>query len=85
MYKPESVHEKKTRKVHRDYELKKVYLISTREPELVIINKRKERKNCWIVDFAVPADNKVNLKESQKRDNYQDLATQPKNYGTWKC
>ena len=39
---------------------------------------------CQIVDFAVPADFKVKLKESDKRDKYLDLARELKNYGTWK-
>ena len=30
------------------------------------------------MDFAVPADNRVKLKESEKKDNYQDLAREQK-------
>ena len=30
------------------------------------------------MDFAVPADRRVKLKESQKRDKYQDLARELK-------
>ena len=36
------------------------------------------------MDFAVPADHKVKLKESEKRDKYLDLARELKNYGTGK-
>ena len=32
-----------------------------------------------IVDFAVPTDHKVKLKESEKTDNYKDLARELKN------
>ena len=35
-------------------------------------NKQKMR-TCRIVDFAVPADHGVKLKESEKRDKYKDL------------
>ena len=34
------------------------------------------------MDFAVPADHRVKLKESEKRDKYLDLARELKNYGT---
>ena len=36
-------------------------------------DSRKKKSTCWLVDFAVPADHKVKLKENEKRDNYQDL------------
>ena len=49
-----------------------IILISTRRPELIIINKKK--RACKIVDFAVPADHRIKLKESEKKDKYLDLA-----------
>ena len=33
---------------------------------------------CKIVDFAVPADHRINLKESEKKDKYIDLAKESK-------
>ena len=44
----------------------------------------QQKNPCWIVDFAVLADHRVKLKESEKRDKYQDLARELKNYRTWK-
>ena len=44
---------------------------------LIIIYKRK-KKICKIVDFAVPADNRIKLKECEKRDKYLDLARELK-------
>ena len=41
-----------------------------------IINKKK--RICKIVDFAVPADHKINLKECAKKEKYLDLARQLK-------
>ena len=35
-------------------------------------------RTCWIVDFAISADHRVKLKESKKRDKYQDLAREVK-------
>ena len=35
---------------------------------IIIINKKKKKKKiCKIVDFAVPADHRINLKESEKK------------------
>ena len=35
-------------------------------------------RNCKIVDFAVPADHRIKLKECEKRDKYLDLARELK-------
>ena len=41
--------------------------------------KRKRKKRiCIIVDFAVPADHRVKLKESEKKDKYLDFAWESK-------
>ena len=47
------------------------HLISARRPDLVIISKKKKRKKKKkrtrrIVDLAVPADHRVEFKESEK-------------------
>ncbi len=51
-------------------------LISARRPDLIIINKKK--RTCKIVDFAVPADHRIKLKECEKRNKYLDLASELK-------
>ena len=38
----------------------------------MIVNDQKKR-TCQIVEFAVPADNRVKLKESEKKGKYLDL------------
>ena len=48
------------------------YLIPARRSDLIIINKRK--RICKIVDFAVPADHRINLKESHQKNKYLHLA-----------
>ena len=70
MQNPEYFLEKETHKLFWDFEIQTDHLISARRPNLVIINKKK--RTCWIVDFALPADNKVKLKENEKKDNYVD-------------
>ena len=59
-----------------DFNIKTDHLIRARRPDLIIINKRK--RICKIVDFAVPADPRINLKESEKKDKYLDLARELK-------
>ena len=60
------------------------HLIPARRPNLIIINKKKKRKKkekkrtCKIVDFAVPADHRIKLKECEKKDKYLDLARELK-------
>ena len=46
--------------------------IEHRKPDIVLIEK--ESKQCWIIDIACPADNKVCDKESMKKDRYERLA-----------
>ena len=45
-------------------------------------NQQKKMRTCKIVDFTVPADNRIKLKECEKKDKYIDLARELKNYGT---
>ena len=54
-----------------DFEIETDYLISDRRPDLVIAKK--------IVDFTVPVDHRVELKEDEKKDKYLDLASEWKN------
>ena len=37
-------------------------------------NQQKKKRICEIVDFAVPADHRIKLKECEKKDKYLDLA-----------
>ena len=57
------------------------HLISARRPDLIIINNNnnnKKKRICKIIDFAVPADHRINLKESEKKDKYLNLARELK-------
>ena len=53
------------------------HLIPARRPDLIIINKKKKR-TCKIVDFAVPADHRIKLKECEKKDKCLDLSRELK-------
>ena len=40
--------------------------------------QKRRKKTCKIVDFAVPVDHRIKLKECEKRDKYLDLARELK-------
>ena len=65
-----------THKLPWDFDIETDHLISGRRPDLIIINKNE--RTCKIVDFAVPADQWVKLKECENRDNYLGLARELK-------
>ena len=54
------------------------HLISARRPDLIVITKKKKKRSCKIVDFAVPTDHMTKLKESKKKDEYIDPARELK-------
>ena len=80
---PESVIENDSHKLLWDFEIQTDHLIQVRRPDLIIINTKKKRI-CKSVDFTVPADHRINLKGSEKKDKYLDLARELKKLGTWK-
>ena len=91
MHNPAAVLENKPHELIWDFDIQMYHLISTRRANLIIINnnnnnnkkmKKKERIRK-IVDFAVPANHRIKLKESEKKDKYLDLAREiKKNYDT---
>ena len=78
MHNQASVLEKDTCKLFWDFNIRRDRLISARRPDLIIINKKKKKRICKIVDFAVPADHRINVKECKKNDMYLDLAMELK-------
>ena len=74
MHNPASVLENDTHKLLWDFDIHTDSLISARQPNLIIINKKKKKKRiCQIVDFAVPVDYRIKLKESEKKDLAKEL------------
>ena len=70
MHNTAPVLENYTHKLLWDFDIQTDHLISARRPDLIIINKKKKKKICKTVDFAVPADHRIKLKECEK---YLDL------------
>ena len=71
MQNPAPVLENNMHKLLWDFDIQTDHQISARRPDLIIINKKKG--TCKIVDFAVPADHRIKLKECEKKDKYLDL------------
>ena len=69
--------EKDTHKLLWDFNIHTDHLISDRRPDLIIINKKK--RICQIITFAVLPDNRIKLKECEKKkDDYLDLTRELK-------
>ena len=73
MHNPPTVLENDTHKRLWDFYIQTDHLISARRPDL-IITKKKKKKISKILDFAVLADHKIKLKESEKRDKNLNIA-----------
>ena len=78
MHNPASVLENDSHNLLWDFNIQTDHIIPARRPDLIIINNKKKKRICKIVDFAVSADHRINLKESEKKDNYLDLARELK-------
>ena len=48
------------------------HLIEAPRPGLVVVDKKG--RSCKIIDFAVPGDSRIEGKERDKIEKYQDLA-----------
>ena len=49
------------------------HLILARRPGLIIIYKKKKKENWKIMDFVFSADQRLKLKECEKKDIYLNL------------
>ena len=75
MHNPAPVLENNTHKLLRNFDIQTDHLISARRPD----NQQQKKRTFKIVDFAVPADHRIKLKECKKKDKYLDLARELKN------
>ena len=81
MHNPALILENTTHKVLWDFNIQTDHLILARRTDLIKINKKrkeKKKRTCKIVDFAVPVDHRIKLKECEKRDKYLDFARELK-------
>ena len=66
-----------TYKLLWDVDIETEHLISVGRPDLIIIYQ-KDKIICKIVDFAVPADHRIKLKECEQKDEYISIARELK-------
>ena len=59
------------------------YRRQKRPEDQTLSTKKKKKKICKIVDFAVPADHRIKLKECEKKDKYLDLTRGLKKKKQW--
>ena len=83
MHNTAPVLENDTNKFLWDFNIQTDHLIPARRPDLIILNKKKKRI-CKIVDLAVPAYHRTNLKECEKNISSSTLLENWKSCGTWK-
>ena len=76
MHKWEFVLENEMYTILWDFEIQTDCPILTRKLDVVLINKMK--RICHLVDFAVPLDHIVKIKESRRIDKYLDLGKELK-------
>ena len=70
-HEPESVLENKDYRILWDFSIQTDHVIEARRPDLVVVHKKK--RNCKIIDFAVPGDSRIEEKEKDKIEKYQEL------------
>ena len=54
-----------------DFSIQTDHVTETQRLDLVVVDKK--RRTCKIIDFAVPGDSRIEEKEKEKIEKYQDL------------
>ena len=54
-----------------DFSIQSDHVIEAQRPDLVVVDKKD--RSCEIIDFAVPEDSRIEEKEKNKIEKYQDL------------
>ena len=70
-HEPESVLENEDYKILWGFSIQTDHVIQAWRPDLVVVDKKE--RNFKIIDFAVPGDSRIEEKEKDKIEKYQDL------------
>ena len=70
-HEPEHLLENEDYKIMWDFSIQTDHFIEARRPDLVVVDKKE--RSCKITDFAVPGDSRIEEKEKDKTEKYQDL------------
>ena len=54
-----------------DFSIQTDHVIEARRPDLIVVDKKE--RSCKIIDFTVPGDSRIEEKEKDKIEKYQDL------------
>ena len=73
-HKPQSVRENDEYKILLDFNIQTDKFIEHKRSYIVCVNKLK--RGCQIIDFAIPCDQNMAIKEQEIIDKYQDLRTE---------
>ena len=63
--------ESEDHKILWDFSIQNDYVIEARRPDLVVTEKK--RRTCKIIEFAVPGYSRIEEKEKEKIEKYQDI------------
>ena len=63
--------ESENHKILWDFSIQNDHVIESRRPDLVVTDKK--RRTCKIIEFAVPGDSRIEEKEKEKIEKYQDI------------
>ena len=61
----------------RDFSIQADHVIEAQRLDLVVVDKKK--RTCKIIDFAFPGDNRIEEKDEEEIDEYQDLRRELQN------
>ena len=75
-HEPCSVIENDRCKILWDFTVQTDHIIQARRPDMIVIDK--ETNKAQIIDFAIPYDSRVDSKEMEKIEKYQDLVREMK-------
>ena len=54
-----------------DVSIQTDHIIEAQRPDLVVVDKKE--RSCKIIDFGVPGESRIEEKEKDKTEKYQDL------------
>ena len=60
-----------------DFSIQTDHVIEARRPDLVVVDKKE--RSCKIIDFEVSGDSRIEEKEKDKIEKYQDLGRELQN------
>ena len=63
-------------KILWDFTVQTDHIIQARRPDMIVIDK--ETNKAQVIDFAIPYDSRVDSKEMEKIEKYQDLVRELK-------